>query len=77
MVGYFIRVVRLAIAYNKSYRIKFARYVKWTPMMWFLAGTGLALTTRAYFFWGELPEHKMRYGNIPEVLGDRQQPIHQ
>ncbi|CAM9605132.1 unnamed protein product, partial [Scytosiphon promiscuus] len=60
VVGYFIRVVRLAIAYNKSYRIKFARYVKWTPMMCFLAGTTLALVTRAFFFYGELPEHTSR-----------------
>ncbi|CAM9582874.1 unnamed protein product, partial [Hapterophycus canaliculatus] len=59
VVGYFIRVVRLAIAYNKSYRLKYARYVKWTPMMWFLGGTGATLLARAYFFYGQLPEHTL------------------
>ncbi|CAN0314603.1 unnamed protein product [Ectocarpus sp. 6 AP-2014] len=57
IIPYFIRVVRLVVAYNQSYRAKFARFVKWTPMMRIWAGASIGLVLRAAFFFGSKPVH--------------------
>ncbi|CAM9794056.1 unnamed protein product [Pylaiella littoralis] len=57
VIPFFIRMVRLVVAYNQAYRFKYARFVKWTPLVrvWAVAGTGLA--TRGVLFFESKPEH--------------------
>lgn len=63
VIPFFIRMVRLVVAYNQAYRFKYARFVKWTPLVrvWAVAGTGLA--TRGVLFFESKPEHYSRYSS--------------
>lgn len=42
---YLGRAARLVVAYNQEYRYKFARYVKWKPLMALWIGVAVIVAT--------------------------------
>lgn len=58
---YFIRAVRLVVAYNREYRAKYARFLKRKLLMRGWAIACAAIAVRAILFFGEDPVHASRY----------------
>lgn len=57
------------MAYNRSFRLKYARFVKWKPILGVWAVISIALATRAALFFGKLPSHHSRFaGYSVEVV---------
>ncbi|CAB1107996.1 unnamed protein product [Ectocarpus sp. CCAP 1310/34] len=54
---YVIRAVRLVVAYNRKYRLKYARFVKRNYALGFWAVGCIGLTIRAGIFFGTDPAH--------------------
>ncbi|CAM9948192.1 unnamed protein product, partial [Ectocarpus sp. 13 AM-2016] len=54
---YVIRAVRLVVAYNRKYRLKYARFVKRNYALGFWAVACMGLTIRAGMFFGTDPAH--------------------
>ncbi|CAM9668711.1 unnamed protein product, partial [Ectocarpus fasciculatus] len=56
-IPYFVRAVRLVIAYNRKYRLKYAKFVKRKHATGVLVLTSIGLTIRAGLFFGTDPAH--------------------
>ncbi|CAN0184313.1 unnamed protein product, partial [Ectocarpus sp. 4 AP-2014] len=54
---YFVRAVRLVIAYNRKYRLMYAKFVKSKHTTGVLVLTSIGLTIRAGLFFGDDPAH--------------------
>lgn len=57
---YLIRAIRVVVAYNRGARGRYARFVKWKPLMGVWVVTSAIYAIRGLFYFGNNPAHYSR-----------------